>query len=58
MVKITPPQVPTIQLQVKKQVQKNSFLSYVLSDQVDNKVVFELLQKLHLQIYASQFITS
>ena len=51
-----------------KQVHTNFFISYILSDQVlkYNIAVFELFQKLHLQIYAkispeiyaSQFMTS
>ena len=37
---------------------ENSFNSYILSDQVwwYNKTVFELFQKLHLQIYAQEKI--
>ena len=36
---------------------KNVFISYILSDQIWwYKSVFELFQKLHLQIYASQFM--
>ena len=33
--------------------QKNSSINYMF-----DKVVFELFQKLHLQVYSSQFITS
>ena len=43
-----------------KQVQKNYFITvvtYCLKFCNVNKVVFELFQKLHLQIYASQFLT-
>ena len=40
---------------------KNFFISYVLFDQLwwcNIKRFFELFQKLHPQIYASQFMTS
>ena len=41
-----------------QQVQKNSFISYILSDQICFQILTNLFQKLHLQIYASQFMTS
>ena len=42
-----------------KQVHKKIFISFVLSDQVwwcNLKQSFELIQKLHLQIYVSQIM--
>ena len=47
-----------IPLQVTKQVQKNFLISYILSDKVHLKIYYkaalELLQKLYLEIYATQ----
>ena len=50
---LSSPRFLPVHQKVTEQVHKYFFISYILSDQMYYKTVFELFQKIHLQIYAS-----